>query len=76
MDTLSFSNLQQLRYFEKALTTLKSGNNGDIAKFKDYSLKRADKKYEGIWYILRHQWGSTDFRQPEADIMIKTIRSL
>jgi hypothetical protein len=76
MDTLSFADLRQLKYFQKALTTLKTGNNGDIAKFKDYSVKRADKKYDGIWYILRVKWGSTDFRQPEADIMIRTIKGL
>lgn len=76
MDTLNFQNLEQLRYFEKALTVLKKGNNGDIAKFKDYTLKRADKKYEGVWYMLRFDWGLSNFRQPEADIMTKTIRSL
>jgi len=76
LDTLSFPNLEQLRYFEKALTFLKTGHNGDIAKFKNYTIKRAEKKYEGVWYILRLKYGSTDFRQPEADIMIKTIRGL
>jgi hypothetical protein len=76
MDTLSFTDLQQLRYFQKALSYLKTANNGDIAKFKDYSIKRADKKYDGAWYILRVKWGSTDFKQPEADVMIKTIKGL
>jgi len=76
LDTLPFPNLQQLKYFEQALTVLKTGHNGDIAKFKDYSIKRAEKKYEGIWYILRLKYGSTDFRQPEADLMIKTIKGL
>jgi len=74
MDTLPFSNLSQLKYFEKALSILKTGNNGDIARFKDYSVKRADKKYEGTWYILQIKWGLTDFRQSEADLMVKTIR--
>ena len=76
MDTLPFPNLVQLKYFEKALTTLQTGHNGDIARFKDYSIKRADKKYEGVWYMLEIKWGLTDFRQPEADLMIKTIRGL
>lgn len=76
MDTLPFPNLQQLKYFQKALTYLKTANNGDITKFRDYSIKRADKKYDGAWYILRVKWGSTDFKQPEADIMIKTIKGL
>ncbi|MFI5155462.1 MAG: hypothetical protein ACHQEM_04730 [Chitinophagales bacterium] len=76
LDTLPFANLEQLKYFGKALTVLKTGTNGDIAKFKDYSVMRADKKYEGIWYILRIKWGLTNFRQPESDLMNKTIKSL
>jgi len=76
MDTLPFPNLAQLKYFEKALTTLKTGNTGDIARFKDYSIKRIDKKYEGTWYMLEIKWGLTDFRQPEADLLIKTISGL
>jgi hypothetical protein len=76
MDTLSFSNTSQLKYFENALTALKAGKNGDIAKFKNYSITRADKKYEGAWYILRLKWSLTDFRQPEADVMISTIKGL
>ena len=75
-DTLAFSDVQQLKYFEKGLTALKNGNNGDIATFKDYSIKRADKKYDGTWYILRIKFGLTDFKQTEADILTKTIRGL
>jgi len=76
LDTLTFPNLEQLKYFAKGLDALKTGHNGDIANFKDYSLSRADKKFEGIWYLLRYQWGSTSFQQPEADIMGKTIKGL
>lgn len=76
LDTLEFANLEQLKYFEKALTTLKTGHNGDIARFKDYTLKRADKKFDGVWYILQPKYGVTDFQQPEADIMTKTIKGL
>jgi len=76
MDTLPFANLTQLKYFGKALTVLKTGNNGDIAKFKDYSIKRADKKYEGTWFILRDRWCLTDFQQSEADLLISTIKGL
>lgn len=76
LDTLNFHDLGQLKYFEQALSTLATGHNGDIAKFRDYSLKRADKKFEGVWYILTLKWSSTTFQQPEADIMRKTIRGL
>jgi hypothetical protein len=75
LDTLVFPNLQQLNYFGQALTALKAGNNGDIANFKTYTLKRADKKFDGVWYILRAAYGITDFRQTEADLMNKTIKS-
>jgi len=75
-DTLPFPNLEQLRYFQKALSILKTGSNGDIAKFKDYSIKRADVKKEATWYILRIKWGLVSFQQPESDLMIKTIRNL
>lgn len=76
MDTLPFPNVEQLRYFGNALSTLKAGHNGDIAQFKNYSIKRADKKFETTQYILRIKWGITDFKQPEADIMINTIKKL
>ena len=75
LDTLDFENIEQLRYFGKGLTALKNGSNGDIARFKDYTLSRADKKFEGIWYILRPEYGSTSFQQPEADIITQTIRA-
>lgn len=77
MDTLKFGNLGQLRYLGQALKVLRMGHNGDIANFKDYSIKRADKPYDGgVWYILRIKFGLTDFQQPEADIMCKTIDKL
>lgn len=75
LDTLIFPDQRQLNYFGQALTALKAGNNGDIANFKTYTLKRADKKYDGVWYILRAAYGITDFKQPEADLMSKTIKS-
>src|ERR1700753_1100891 len=76
LDTLPFDNLQQLQYFAKGLSALKAGHNGDIARFKDYTLKRADKKFDGVWYMLNYQSGQTSFQQPEADIMGKTIGGL
>lgn len=77
MDTLVFQNTMQLRYFKQALEVLKKGNNGDIANFKDYTLKRADKRFDGgIWYMLKIKFGVTDFQQPEADILCKTIAGL
>jgi hypothetical protein len=75
LDTLVFEDRVQLQYFDKALVALKKGNNGDIAEFKTYSVKRADKKGKDVWYILRDKYGLTDFQQTEADIISKAIKS-
>jgi hypothetical protein len=74
LDTLDFADAQQLRYFGKGLTALQHGSNGDIARFKDYTLTRADKKVGGIFYILRPIYGTTSFQQPEADRIKQTIQ--
>lgn len=77
MTTFRFRNMEQLRYFQQGLSALKSGNNGDVAKYKDYTIKRVDVKKEGTWYILNCQEGAiTNFQQPEADKMIAAISSL
>jgi hypothetical protein len=75
LDTLVFEDRVQLQYFDKALTALKKGNNGDIAEFKTYSVKRSDKKGKDVWYILRDKYGLTDFQQTDADIISKAIKS-
>lgn len=74
LDTLDFADAEQLRFFGKGLTALQHGNNGDIARFKDYTITRADKKFEGVWYLVRPQYGETKFQQQEADLINKTIQ--
>jgi hypothetical protein len=64
LDTLDFADVTQLRYFDQGLSALKKGNNGDCARYKDYSITRSDKKFEGTYYILRADYGQTIFRQP------------
>ena len=77
MATLRFGDLKQLKYFQKGLSALKTGNTGDIARFKDYTLKRQDVKKDGVWYILTCNDGTlTNFQQPEADKMIAAILPL
>lgn len=76
LDTLPFANLEQLKYFEKGLSVLKKGANGDIANYKDYSIKRIDVIKEPTWYLLRFDGALTNFQQPEADKMIVNIKSL
>jgi len=73
-DTVVFANRGQLVYLDSALSVLKRGNDGDEASFSTYSVKRADKKLDGRWYILRTKYSSTNFRQQEADAITKTIR--
>ncbi|GGB17944.1 hypothetical protein [Puia dinghuensis] len=82
MATLKFGNLEQLRYFEKGLSTLRTGDNGEMANYKDYTIKRVDVKKEGdkkrtIWYSVTTNDGPvTNFQQTEADKMIAAIRTL
>jgi hypothetical protein len=77
MATLRFGDLKQLKYFQKGLSALKTGSTGDIARFKDYTLKRQDVKKDGVWYILTCNDGTlTNFQQPEADKMIAAILPL
>ncbi len=73
MKTLKFNDIQQLKYFQQGLTALKTGNTGDVAEFKDYTIKRVDVNKDGIWYILTCDGGQTNFQQPEADRMIAVI---
>src|SRR5580692_2734758 len=47
MSTLRFGDIEQLRYFMKGLSTLKKGGTGEIARYKDYSVKRIDVKGTG-----------------------------
>ena len=76
MKALVFPNLTQFKYFQKALAALKSGSTGDVAEFKDYTIKRVDIKKEGIWYTLSYDGAVTNFQQTEADKMIAAIGSL
>jgi accessory colonization factor AcfC len=83
MSSLRFGNMLQLRYFMQGLAALKKGNTGDIAKFKDYTIKRIDLKGmkgtsgTGVWYTLAINGGeSTNFQQSDADKMIAQIRTL
>ncbi|HXD77054.1 MAG TPA: hypothetical protein VN616_04560 [Puia sp.] len=77
MSTLRFGNMQQLRYFMLGLAALRKGNTGDIAKFRDYTIKRIDVKNTGVWYTLSCGEGEvTNFQQSDADRMIGAIKVL
>ncbi|HSZ32256.1 MAG TPA: hypothetical protein VK772_03045, partial [Puia sp.] len=38
--TMEIYNMDQLKYLKLGLTTLTKGANGDVAEFKDYSIKK------------------------------------
>ena len=77
MSSLKFGNLQQLKYFQKGLAALRNGSNGDEAKFKEYTVKRADVKKDGACYILTGPLGEIiNFKQADADKLIMGIKAL
>jgi hypothetical protein len=77
MESLRFGNMVQLRYFMKALSTLRTGGTGEVANFKGYTIKRIDVKNTGVWYTLSiGNGGSTNFRQSDADRMVAAIKTL
>ncbi len=76
MKNFRFRNLEQLKYFQKGLSSLKSGSTGDVAEFAEFTIKRIDIKKEGVWYTFDTGKGLTNFQQPEADKIIAAIQSL
>lgn len=72
MDTLDFADMKQLKYLDDGLAALK--HNGDCATYKDYSITRADKKYDDTFYILRANDGETVFRQRHKDLLRLAIK--
>lgn len=74
MDTLPFKNLGQLRYLDSAFSVL--NNNGDVARFIDFTIKRTTTRIDGTSYLLRYKEGLTEFRQPEVNVLRTTIRKL
>lgn len=74
LDTLPFKNVTQLRYLDSAFLVL--NNNGDVARFADFTIKRTTTRIDGTSYMLRYKEGMTEFRQPEVNILRSTIRKL
>jgi len=73
-DTVEFANKGQLVYLDSALMVLRKGHDGDEATFSTYSVKRTDKKFDGMWYMLQTRYATTNFRQHEADLISQAIR--
>ncbi len=76
MKTMEIYNMDQLKYLKLGLTTLTKGATGDVAEFKDYSIKRVGTKKENSWYILNYDGAVTNFQQSEANRMVTIINNL
>jgi hypothetical protein len=74
--TMDLETLEQLKYFKEGLVTLKKGSNGDVAEFRNYSIKRVGTKKENSWYILSYDGAVTNFQEPQVNRMIYIINNL
>jgi hypothetical protein len=74
--TLDLETLEQLKYFKEGLLTLKKGVNGDVAEFRNYSIKRVGTKKENSWYILSYDGAVTNFQEPQLNRMVFIINNL
>ena len=73
--TMDFETLEQLKYFKEGLITLKKGQNGDVAEFRNYSIKKVGTKKENSWYILNYDGAVTNFQEAQANRMVFIINS-
>jgi hypothetical protein len=76
MRTMDLETMEQLKYFKEGLLTLKKGNNGDVAEFRNYSIKKVGTKKENSWYILSYDGAVTNFQEPQVNRMVFIINSL
>ena len=73
--TLDLETMEQLKYFKEGLITLKKGANGDVAEYRNYSIKKVGTKKENSWYILSYGSAVTNFQEPQVNRMIFIINS-
>ena len=73
--TLDLETMDQLKYFKEGLITLKKGANGDVAEYRNYSIKKVGTKKENSWYILSYGSAVTNFQEPQVNRMIFIINS-
>jgi len=73
--TLDLETMEQLKYFKEGLITLKKGANGDVAEYRNYSIKKVGTKKENSWYILSYGGAVTNFQEPQVNRMIFIINS-
>lgn len=73
MKTLDLETMEQLKYFKEGLITLKKGANGDVAVYRNYSIKKVGTKKENSWYILSFGSAVTNFQEPQLNRMVYII---
>jgi hypothetical protein len=73
--TLDFETMEQLKYFRDGINTLKKGQNGDVAEFRNYTLKKVGTKKENSWYILSYDGAVTNFQEAQANRMLFIVNS-
>jgi hypothetical protein len=71
--TLDLETVEQMKYFKEGLLTLKKGNNGDVAEFRNYTVKRVGTKKENSWYILSYDGAVTNFQEAQLNRIIFII---
>jgi hypothetical protein len=71
--TLDLETMEQLKYFKEGLITLKKGANGDVAEYRNYSIKKVGTKKENSWYILSFGSAVTNFQEPQLNRMVYII---
>jgi hypothetical protein len=72
---MDLETLEQLKYLREGLVTLKKGNNGDVAEFRNYSIKKVGTNKENSWYILSYDGAVTNFQETQANRMIYIINN-
>jgi hypothetical protein len=73
--TMDLETMEQMKYFKEGLLTLKKGNNGDVAEFRNYTIKKVGTKKENSWYILSYDGAVTNFQEPQLNRIIFIINN-
>jgi len=73
--TMDLETMEQLKYFKEGLLTLKKGQNGDVAEFRNYTIKKVGTKKENSWYILSYEGAVTNFQEAQANRIIYIINT-
>jgi hypothetical protein len=73
--TMDLETMEQLKYFKEGLLTLKKGQNGDVAEFRNYSIKKVGTTKANTWYILSYDGAVTNFQEAQANRIIYIINT-